>query len=172
MTQKKYKRRIKLIKPGLQLKLVAMFAAVAATSLLLQYMLFAARFSEVASTLPDGGSYVMSVLPGVLMEVLAMSLAFLLPVMLCVGVLATFRIAGPVYRFEQYLKQVARGTVSEPCRIRDGDELWDLCDLINEATAPLRHRVAEEQAQNRPESEPAVTTPLDEPAAPLAGARQ
>jgi hypothetical protein len=164
----KFKRRIKLIKPGLQLKLVAMFAGVSASSLLLQYMLFAARFSEVASTLPDGGSQVLSVLPGILMQVLAMSFAFLLPVMLCVGILATFRIAGPVYRFEQYLKQVARGEVTEPCRIRDGDELWDLCDLINEATAPLRHKTAGIEPAS---SATTLPVPLEEPAAPLASGR-
>ena len=166
----KFKRRIKLIKPRLQLKLVAMFAGVSATSLLLQYMLFAARFSEVASTLPDGGVQVMSVLPGILMQVLAMSFAFLLPVMLCVGIVSTHRIAGPVYRFEQYLKQVARGGVTDPCRIRDGDELWDLCDLINEATAPLRHKAAgvENAAAT---GATGLEVSLEEPAAPLASGR-
>lgn len=140
-----YKRRIKLIKPRLQLRLVAMFAAVSVTSLLLQYLLFSSRFSELASRLPDGGAYVLSVLPGILIEVLVTSFAFLLPVMLCVGVLSTFRIAGPIYRFEQYLRQVVRGEAEGPCRIRDGDELWDLCDLINQATAPLRMRHGEDE---------------------------
>jgi hypothetical protein len=167
MSAPKFKRRTKLIKPRLQLKLVGMFAAVSATSLLLQYMLFAARFSEVASTMADGGAHVRSVLPGILIEVLAMSFAFLLPVMLCVGILATFRIAGPIYRFEQYLKQVARGEVTDPCRIRDGDELWDLCDLINEATAPLRHKSAGVSPATS-ERASAVSVPLDEPVAPFA----
>ena len=105
----------------------------------------------------------------ILLEVLAMSFAFLLPMMLCVGILSTFRIAGPVYRFEQYLKEVARGEVSDPCRIRDGDELWDLCDLINEATAPLRHKVAGLEPVPAAE-EPRERVPLEEPAAPLSRA--
>jgi hypothetical protein len=112
----------------------------------------------------------MSVLPGILIEVLAMSFAFLLPMTLCAGILSTFRIAGPIYRFEQYLKQVARGEVTDPCRIRDGDELWDLCDLINEATAPLRHKAAG-VAPAAVASAPAVSVPLEQPAAPLAGGR-
>jgi len=166
----KHKRHVKLIKPRLQLKLVGMFAAVSATSLLLQYLLFASRFSEVASTMPDGGAHVMSVLPGILLEVLALSFAFLLPIMLCVGILSTFRIAGPIYRFEQYLGQVARGEAAGPCRIREGDELWDLCDLINEATAPLRHTKVE---QSEPEPEPEPELPdftqmhLEQPAPPF-----
>ena len=170
----KHKRHIKLIKPGLQLKLVGMFVAVSATSLLLQYLLFASRFAEVASTMPDGGSHVMAVLPGILMEVLVMSFTFLLPVMLCVGVLSTFRIAGPLYRFEQYLGQVVRGEVTGPCRIRDGDELWDLCDLINEATAPLRHPKAGASADS---GEPHAERPdfarmqLEQPAPPFSRSR-
>jgi hypothetical protein len=64
-----------------------------------------------------------------------------------VGVLSTFRIAGPIYRFEQYLRQVVKGEAEGPCRIRDGDELWDLCDLINQATAPLRMRHGEDEPE-------------------------
>ena len=167
MAQKKFKRSIKLIKPGLQLKLIGMFCAVSATSLLLQYMLFASKFSELASTLPDGGAYVMSVLPGLLIEVLTISLAFLLPVMLCVGILSTFRIAGPIYRFEQYLRQVIRNEAQEPCRIRKGDELWDLCDLINEATAPVRMGRDGDKAGASEELDELVEARIDEPLAPL-----
>ena len=166
---RRYKRRIKLIKPGLQLKLVVMFAAVSATSLLLQYLLFSSRFSELASTLPDGGAHLMAVLPRILIEVLFMSFAFLLPVMLCAGVLATFRIAGPIYRFEQYLKQVVAGEATGPCRIRDGDELWDLCDLINEATAPVRHGGAPVEQQRVPD---AADLQLEEAAPALSRGRR
>ena len=52
--------------------------------------------------------------------------------------LVTFRIAGPIYRFEQYLAGIAEGRQLGPCRIREGDELVELCARINEATAPLR----------------------------------
>jgi hypothetical protein len=136
----RYKRRIKLIKPGLQLKITAMFMGVSATSLLLQYLLFSSQLANVATTLPDGGAVLLGLMPDLLIQVLFMSFAFLFPVMLCVGILSTFRIAGPVYRFERYLESVARGEEVGPCRIRRGDELWELCDKINEATAALRHR--------------------------------
>ena len=116
-----------------------MFLGVSTTSLLLQYLLFASRLSEIATGLPDGGTALVAAMPSLLVEVLVLSFAFLFPVMMCAGVLATFRIAGPIYRFERYLEQIARGEAVGPCRIRRGDELWDLCDRINEATAPLRH---------------------------------
>ena len=150
-TQVRHKRRIKLIKPGLQLKITAMFLGVSATSLLLQYLLFTSQLANAATTMPDGGALLLAMMPDLLVQVLVMSFAFLLPVMLCVGILATFRIAGPVYRFERYLESVARGEQVGPCRIRRGDELWDLCDKINEATAALRHRKAVEEAEERKE---------------------
>ena len=146
----RYKRRIKLIKPGLQLKITAMFLGVSVTSLLLQYLLFSSQLANAATTMPDGGAVLLALMPDLLIQVLFMSFAFLFPVMLCIGILATFRIAGPIYRFERYLESVARGEEVGPCRIRRGDELWDLCDKINEATAALRHRkaVAEAEAEH------------------------
>jgi hypothetical protein len=42
-----------------------------------------------------------------------------------------------------YLKQVIARETSEPCRIRKGDELQDLCDLINAATEPVRNAAVE-----------------------------
>ncbi len=145
--QTRHKRRVKLIKPGLQLKMVVMFLCVSTTALLLQYLLFASRLSDAATGLPDGGAALIAVMPELLFGALVMSFAFLLPVMMCVGILTTFRIAGPVYRFERYLEQVARGEQVGPCRLRKGDELWDLCDRINEATAPLRHQHADDEEE-------------------------
>ena len=72
------------------------------------------------------------------LEILLVSFGMLLPLTIAVGILVTFRIAGPVYRFEKYLKQVIDGEEVGPCRIRDGDEFQELCELINQATAPLR----------------------------------
>ena len=62
------------------------------------------------------------------------SLAIVLPAVISVGILLTFRIAGPIYRFEEYLKAVARGENVGPCKIRKGDQLQPLCDAINAAT--------------------------------------
>jgi hypothetical protein len=75
-----------------------------------------------------------------LLEVLLFSFAVLLPSVLAIGVLLTFRVAGPIYRFERYLEDVAAGRDTGPCRIREGDQLQELCDRINAAleARPLR----------------------------------
>ena len=61
---------------------------------------------------------------------------------LSVGVLFTFRIAGPVYRFEQFLSAVVRGERPRDFRLRKGDQLTELAALINDATRPLREAPA------------------------------
>jgi hypothetical protein len=60
-----------------------------------------------------------------------------------VGVLTTFRVAGPLYRIEMFLKQVARGEKPADCRLRKGDELVEFCEVVNLATAPLRRTETE-----------------------------
>ena len=136
--QVKERRRIKLIKPRLQLKLVGVFVGLSGLGFLLQSLHVGLRLSELASTVPEGGTYLMAVMPELPLEILLVSFGMLLPLTIAVGILVTFRIAGPVYRFEKYLKQVIDGEEVGPCRIRDGDEFQELCELINQATAPLR----------------------------------
>lgn len=138
MTKRKIKRRIKLIQPRLQLRMIAVFAGVALTSLLLQFLLFAQMLSRLAVRLPNDALIVLSELRGELISVLFVSLVVLLPLMFAIGVLVTFRVAGPVYRLETYLGQVAAGERPADCRLRKGDELMDLCAAVNEATRPLR----------------------------------
>lgn len=138
MTRPRHRRRIKLIRPSLQLKLIFVFLGMSASSMLLQFILFMGSMTEVATLLPNDGLVLVESMPAVLYRTLLVSFIVFLPLMFMVGVLVTFRIAGPVYRFEQYLKQVIRGERPGDCRLRKGDELWDICELINRATEPLR----------------------------------
>jgi len=133
-----HQRKFRLIRPRLQLRLMLSFLGVSVLALLLQYMVFIRVLTELASELPHDGELLMGEFPSRLLWVLLTTCALLFPATLYVGVLATRRIAGPVYRFETYLKQVLRGEMREDCRLRQGDELLELCSLINEATRPLR----------------------------------
>ena len=133
-----YRRRIRLIRPRLQLRLIAVFSAVAVLALLLQYLLFVSAMHEVALTMPRDGALLHATLSSFLAEVLLISLAVLLPLTFLVGLLATHRIAGPLYRFDVFLKQIVRGERPGDCKLRKGDELIELCQLLNEATRPVR----------------------------------
>ena len=140
-----YRRRIKLIKPRLQMKLVGVFVGLSALGFLLQSLHVGLRLSELAASVPEGGTYLMAVMPELPLEILLVSFGMLLPLTIAVGILVTFRIAGPVYRFEKYLEAVIRGEEVGPCRIREDDEFQELCELINQATAALREQHAAEQ---------------------------
>jgi hypothetical protein len=74
----------------------------------------------------------------VALAILAVTLCVLLPLAFAVGVAVTFRVAGPIYRFEQHLRVVAEGRDPGPCKIRKGDELQDFCDVLNAALGRMR----------------------------------
>jgi hypothetical protein len=140
-----YRRRIKLIKPRLQLKLVGVFVGLSALGFLLQSLHVGLRLSELAASIPEGGAYLMAVMPELPVEILLVSFGMLLPLTIAVGILVTFRIAGPIYRFESYIKSVLRGEEVGPCRIRKGDEFQELCELLNQVTAALREQRANDE---------------------------
>lgn len=133
-----YKRKIRLVRPKLQLRLVLTFLGLSALALALQFVMLAALLSDVAADLPADGPVLLEQLPNRLLWVLAFSFGVCLPLTFCVGVVVTFRFAGPIYRFEKYLEGLARGEQVDECRLRRGDELQEFCALLNRATAKLR----------------------------------
>lgn len=134
----RYRRRRKLIRPRLQLKLTGIATGVALVALLLQFLLFSRVTATLAARMPNDALYLLELAQRELLWALVTSVCLLLPLSIGVGILSTFRVAGPVYRLERYLQQVADGERPADCRLRDGDELQDLCRLVNEATRPLR----------------------------------
>lgn len=151
-------RAIKLIKPGLQLKLVTVFLSLALSCVLLQFTLLNVTLGELAMQLPGGGPAFASKVFSVLWKHLFLTVCLLTPLTLVVGILVTFRIAGPVYRFEKHLKAIAEGQDPGRCRIRKGDEFSELCDLINEATLALRNAPPKEAAGSPSERESVVAS--------------
>lgn len=133
-----FRRRNKLPYPRFQLRLIGGFVALSLLGLFLQVALLAGRMLQLAARLPSDGLLVQDDLTRQIVTALAISLGVILPVTLVVGVFMTFRWAGPLYRFHKHLREVAEGGVPGPCRLRDGDELQELCTLINEVTEPLR----------------------------------
>lgn len=134
----RYRRRKKLIKPRLQLRLTGVFVGLTALSLLFQFVLFTSVLNEAAVALPNDAQVLLEAINRITLRVLAFSFLVFLPLTLGIGVLSTFRVAGPVYRFEQFLRAVARGERPRDFRLRRGDELKELAALINDATRPLR----------------------------------
>ena len=145
------RRRTMLIKPGIQLRLGGIFAGLSILCLLIQFLLFTSLLSNAASRMPVGGDYLLDLIPSLLYRSLFLSVLVALPLTMLAGIYSTFGITGPIHRFEMYLREVIRGTQLGACKIRKGDALVDLCELINTATEPLRRR----QTDSAPVKEPA-----------------
>ena len=134
---KRYRRRQKLIQPGLQLKIGVIFVFVLISTL----GFFAARLHLVVAN--HGGVHgeqVRADFSSILRSELLVALAMGIALTMAVAVAVTFRLAGPVYRMGQFLKAVRGGTQVAPCKLRKGDAFGDLCGLINEATEEQRRQ--------------------------------
>lgn len=132
------KRSQKIIQPAFQLRLVGWFTGMGMLALLLQFMIVGFRLSQAVAHVGENGGHITDEIPGVLMTTLLFSLGMLVPVLFGFGILLTFKIAGPAYRMEQYLRALARGEASGPCSIRKGDQLQELCEALNLAVESLQ----------------------------------
>ena len=145
MGSRNNRRRIKLIQPRLQLRMVGAFFGLSCLALLVQALTLSAQMVSLSRRLPSDGGHVTEALPGVMGYTLLVSFLLLLPALLLVGIHTTFRIAGPLHRLERHLAAVARGERPEPCRIRKNDELQEFCLLLNEALESARSQGATER---------------------------
>jgi len=145
----RFHRKRQLVKSKLQLKLILSLMGVACLATLFQIILVNRALSELGAQLPREGDLLLQAIPSLIRSSVMLTLAFLVPFMMGVGLVLTHRIAGPIYRFEQYLKSVAAGEHKGACKIRQGDELQELCDAINDAVTALEGRrsdVSEDEA--------------------------
>ena len=140
----KSKRRNKLIQPRIQLRLTLTFVGLTALAFTLQFVLFTSALSTLTAELPNDGPLMMTRINPILIRVISVSFALFLPLTFMVGVLTTFKIAGPLYRFELFLTDVRDGKRPRPVRLRKNDELQHIAQLLNEATAPLLSHEGEE----------------------------
>jgi hypothetical protein len=163
------RRRKKLIEPRLQLRFSLAFLATSFALVLVQAIVLTFLLQRVADQMPNDGMLLRAGLARILLASFAVTFLLLAPLSLAVGIRTTFPVVGPIYRFRVYLRELIDDKRPGPCRIRKGDELQDLCELLNEATAPLREataltqetRTAEEDEGARSGGEPAAPLPRD-----------
>jgi methyl-accepting chemotaxis protein len=128
----------KMIKPALQLKVILAFLLLAGISAFTQAIILSRAVGTLAGRAGEEESRLLLEARELVASNLLLSFAIVTPVFLLVGVLVTHRIAGPVYRFEQHLRQIAEGKDPGACRIRPNDELHELCNWINKALERMR----------------------------------
>jgi len=127
------RRRQYIIKKGLQFRYIGLvFGLALIASLVTGWTVFATGWhflgEKLASVYPQGRLvYVLRATNLALIR----NLLLISPLIFILGLLFSHKIAGPVYRIEKTLGDIAKGNLGLKIRLRDGDELVDLADMIN-----------------------------------------
>jgi len=141
-------RKRKLIEPRIQLRFFLFFLSVSGLAVLIEGIVLNFVLQRVAHEIPTDGEAVLAQIPGALGFSMLVTFGLLAPLTLILGLQTTFPIVGPLHRIREYLGQIAAGERPGPCRIRQGDELQDLCEAINRAVAPLQGSAEDEQRRS------------------------
>lgn len=131
-----FRRRNKFPKPALQASLVWNFIAVGLFFLSVQYIFARQALHGIAAEGNDPQLHTV-LLDEAFRSYFKTALLFV-PFAIITGVLATFRVAGPLYRFERFLESITKGENPGRCTLRRGDALMGLCEHINQAVETLR----------------------------------
>lgn len=136
----------KLVKPSLQLRLALGFLLTSLLAAMVQTVALGWSLGELADATRAPG--VWEHIPEILQRNLISTLTVIVPLVMSAGILISFRIAGPLYGIERYLRRVADGETKAPCKVRQRDELQELCTLVNAALERARRdALAEEDAK-------------------------
>ena len=132
-------RRQYLIKKGLQFRYIGIvFSLALLASVVTGYTVFATGWTllgeKLANVYPQGRLiYVIRTTNLALIR----NLLFVSPFIFFLGLLFSHKIAGPVYRIEKSVEEIAKGNLALKIKLRKGDEFWDLADIINTMTENL-----------------------------------
>ena len=144
---KKFKRKQYLIVKKFQLKyvgliLLLMFLTAAMCAYVVYYTSMLLMGEKLASVYPQGRLvYVVKI---VNFRIL-LSLIFVTPLVAVIGIFLSHRIAGPIYRMETFMNNVASGNLASRITLRRKDELITLADGINYIVDTMRNNVMEER---------------------------
>lgn len=136
-TSKTFRLR-KLVHPRLQLRLTLSFVGLAFLALAFQFVLFVSVMSETLERTPGAFAENFVNVAGAYQRVFVTSLLIVLPLTALVGVMATFRIVGPLFNITRFLQRTLAGENPPDCRLRAHDDYQDLCTLVNQVSAPMR----------------------------------
>lgn len=140
-------RRQKLVLAEFQLRLVLLVAAAAGVAAGVQALMLDQAIGIVAKTLPNDASLLEAELPGLMARATLGTLALLFPLLYFLALAVSFRFCGPLVRLRRFLSAVESGEQVEPCSLRRGDRLQDLCAMLNLATLEQRAENGRRAAQ-------------------------
>ncbi len=134
-----HKRKKYIIKKTFQLKyigtiLLLILMTILLSGALVYYAVFPYLADKLANVYPQ--SRLVTMLANANLRLLY-SFWVLIPLAIWMGIMLSHRIAGPWYRLESMLLDIAKGNVGAPVKLRKGDELRSLAEAFNKAIARL-----------------------------------
>ncbi len=140
----KFKRRIFLIKRGLQFRYMGViFVAMLLVAMIVGWTVYFSIWKDISDPTKKHDELVEVFIQG--NQVLIARMTFI-AIMICfLSVFVSHKIAGPVYRLEESAKIIASGDFSRRIKLRQGDELQDLADAFNTMTESLDKIIGEDQ---------------------------
>lgn len=133
MEKKTYKRRQFFVAKQFQLKYIGLILAVMLlTAIITGYSIYYHSWTllgeKLANVYPQGR--LVQIFRSVNTR-LAINMVFVTILCVVVGVFASHRIAGPIFRMIKFLDNVTSGDYSKRLKLREKDELTDLANAIN-----------------------------------------
>jgi len=144
----KFKRTKYLISTKLQLKyvgliLLLMFVTAIICSYFVYYTVMVLMGEKLASVYPQGR--LMAIINTVNLRML-MLLALVTPVVAMIGIYLSHKIAGPIYRIEKFLGDMAAGNFASRIVLRKGDELVSIADKVNVLNDSLKATIGSQKS--------------------------
>lgn len=143
MTRPMIKRKQYLVAKRFQMKYVGlilalMFLTAAFCSYVIYYSMMLLMGEKLANVYPQGR--LLAIVNTVNFRIL-LSMIYITPMIVVIGIFLSHRIAGPVYRIERVLNNMADGDLTAFLVLRKGDEMTTLADAINRVTASMKSGV-------------------------------
>ena len=159
MAKKPSQRKILVIDPRLQFRYLVLPLVVTVTTGACLFALFVMQAQTLKSMVHQDQELLQEIGSVQLMAALAVCAVLLLHIALIVwiGLTASHKVAGPVYRLKKAMREVADGNPGVRIALRQGDELKEAADLFNrmmDVLAP-RREPEEERAEGQSSEPPA-----------------
>jgi len=148
MKRPAYKRKQYLIARKFQLKyvgliLLLMFLTAAMCSYVVYYTAMILMGEKLANVYPQGR--LISIVKSVNFRIL-LSVIFITPFVAVIGIFLSHRIAGPIFRMEKFLYDMASGNLASRITLRQNDELTTLANGINNLAESMSSSISVQKA--------------------------
>jgi hypothetical protein len=129
----KHPRRRKLVYREVQFRGVAIGLCVASLVILISFQLTFFSIWGASSKATPGPVAMLPIDDIYWLLFTRFGIGFLLsvPIAVLVGISFSFKFAGPLYRFRKYFMELKDGPWDQDCRLREKDDLKELCAAIN-----------------------------------------